>query len=90
MQTVLLKIDGMESEADADKITDLLNNTTGVLDARISLLECMASVTIDASKTSPRLLAGVLSAAGYASFASADEPETATAGGCCGGCCGGR
>jgi copper chaperone CopZ len=88
MQTVLLKIDGMEGEACADKITQLLTDTAGVADVRVSLRDGSATVRINEAQTSPHLLSRPLAQAGYPSYASADAPPTA-GGGCCGGCCGG-
>lgn len=84
MQTAVLNIDGMNGEACADKITELLRSMDGVSDVRVSLLDGLASVQLDESRVSPRMLTMGLAAAGYPA-----APRVEPAGGCCGGCCGG-
>jgi copper chaperone CopZ len=85
MQTAVLKIDGMNSEACADKVAQILNNSNGVSDVRVSLLNSQADVQFDERHTTTDQLAGNLAAAGYqAQSGKAAEKN----GGCCGGCCG--
>ncbi|MRX10121.1 copper chaperone [Pseudoduganella sp. FT25W] len=86
MQITVLNIDGMEGEACADKITQLLTNIDGVSDVRVSLRDGLASVKLDESLVSPRTIARGLAAAGYPAVAASQAPKD---GGCCGGCCGG-
>ena len=83
MQNAVLKIDGMNGEACADKVAKVLAGVGGVADVRVSLLNCLASVQYDECQATPQSLAGSLSQAGYPA-----EPA-GTGGGCCGGCCGG-
>jgi len=83
MQTAILNIEGMEGEACADKITELLRGLRGVSDVQVSLRDNTASVLLDAQQVTPPVLARRLTAAGYPAAA------LEAAGGCCGGCCGG-
>ncbi len=85
MQTAVLKIDGMNSDACADKVAQILNNSNGVSEVRVSLLNSQADVQFDERHTSAEQLAGNLANAGYQ--AQSGKPA-AQAGGCCGGCCG--
>lgn len=84
---VLLIIDGMDGEACADKIDQLLSDTAGVSDVRVSLLAGQASLALDSGTMSAQQLMRNLDAAGYPARA-AIEPA-ASPSGCCGGCCGG-
>jgi copper chaperone CopZ len=90
MQNATLKIEGMDGEACADKVTQLLAGASGVSEVSVSLRDGLASMRIDDTLTSPHLLTRSLALAGYEAYsqAPAAEPQK-TAGGCCGGCCGG-
>ncbi len=91
MQTELL-IDGMDGEACADAIAQLLAEIDGVSDVRVSLRDRVARARIDATRVSPHRLMHTLSLAGYPASAQpalAPAATAAKAGGCCGGCCGG-
>ncbi|MYN10134.1 heavy-metal-associated domain-containing protein [Pseudoduganella aquatica] len=83
MENAVLRINGMNGEACADKVANVLAGIGGVSDVRVSLLNSLASVRYDADKATPASLAGSLAQAGYPA-----EPA-GTGGGCCGGCCGG-
>jgi len=94
MHTTVLKIDAMDGEACADKVAQILNETDGVSEVRVSLRDGMAIMRVDEALTSPHLLARALSLAGYPAYQNNGAPEPgvaskANAGGCCGGCCGG-
>lgn len=89
MQNAILKIEGMDGEACADKVAQLLGDASGVSEVSVSLRDGQASMRIDDTLTSPHLLARSLALAGYTAYSQAAEPGQAAAGGCCGGCCGG-
>lgn len=90
MQNAVLKIDGMDGEACADKITELLSRIAGVSDVRVSLLDGQASVSLDETQVTPHALKRSLELAGYPTCAnSAAREQAAATGGCCGGCGGG-
>ncbi|HAT32362.1 MAG TPA: copper chaperone [Janthinobacterium sp.] len=82
MQTKTLRIQGMNDEGCADKITRMLEALKGVRSATVSLAGQRASIQFDEDLTSPRLFEQALLQAGY-------RVEAAVSGGCCGGCCGG-
>jgi copper chaperone CopZ len=88
MQTAILTIEGMDGEACADKVAQLLGDSTGVSEVRVSLRDGLASMRIDDALTSPHLLARSLALAGYPAFSAAGAAQKTAAGGCCGGCCG--
>ncbi|MBJ7311192.1 heavy-metal-associated domain-containing protein [Rugamonas sp. CCM 8940] len=85
MQTAVLKIDGMNSDACADKVAQILNHSNGVSEVRVSLLNSQADVQFDESHTNTEQLAGNLARAGYQ--VQSGKPAEKN-GGCCGGCCG--
>lgn len=90
MQNAILKIEGMDGEACADKIAQLLGDTSGVSEVSVSLRDGQASMRIDDTLTSPHLLTLSLALAGYTAYSAAGQASQAQpAGGCCGGCCGG-
>lgn len=86
MQNATIKIEGMDGEACADQIAQLLGATSGVSEVSVSLRDSQASMRIDDTLTSPHLLTRSLALAGYTAYSQVAEPA---AGGCCGGCCGG-
>lgn len=83
---VLLIIDGMDGEACADRIDQLLSDTAGVSEVRVSLLAGQASLALDSAAMPAQQLLHKLAAAGYP--ARAASAPGASPSGCCGGCCG--
>lgn len=81
---VLLIIDGMDGEACADKIDQLLSNAPGVSDVRVSLLDGQARLALDSDAMSAQQILKDLATAGYPACA-ATEPS-AHASRCCGAC----
>lgn len=100
MYTTVLKIDAMDSEGCADKVTRILKQTDGVSEVSVSLRDGMAIMRVDESLTSPHLITRALTLAGYPSYANdealrpaaaANPPASPgnSASACCGGCGGG-
>lgn len=84
MQTEILKVQGMNNDGCADKITRVLEAIDGVNDVRVSLAGSRATVQFDENVASSQQLQTALLAAGYP--VEAKPAAAANHSGCCGGC----
>lgn len=84
MQTQVLKVQGMNNDGCAEKITRVLEAIDGVSDVRVSLAGSRATVQFDERLASSQQLQAALLQAGYPAETSSSPAPSRS--GCCGGC----
>lgn len=82
MQTAMLTVPAMRSEAIAIDVARAIEAVQGVSSVQITLATTRARVGFDEAKTTPEHLRDSVAAAGFVA-----ELEKVS-GSCCGGCCG--
>lgn len=87
MQTEILKVTGMTSEASTTDVIRALSRVNGVQTVQVSYVGKSATVLFDDKRTAKQELMTALANAGFSRDAQ-KEAELAQ-GGCCGGCCNG-
>lgn len=85
MQTEILQVTGMNSEAATAAVIQALSNIHGVHNVRVSYASGNAVVEFDEQKTARQELLTALTKAGFSRDVQ-KEMERAQ-GSCCGGCC---
>jgi copper chaperone len=65
MQTVELKVEGMDCEGCVKSVTRMLNGVPGVGQVEVSLEKALARVTYDPAKSGPEQFKRAIERAGY-------------------------